>query len=124
LSIPSLNNEQLSAKQDSDKDSEKDDNTKEKGVIEVVKRSETTIDDELEYLQKIKKVEPLIKAQEKKFSLESMITFKPNVNYELNEQIKDKSFSDLLTEILSDLQAHVESQMTVINTKQVDNNNK
>ncbi|KAG0757476.1 hypothetical protein G6F57_003144 [Rhizopus arrhizus] len=118
LSIPSLNNEQLSAKQDSDKDSEKDDNTKEEGVIEVVKRSETTIDDELEYLQKIKKVEPLIKAQEKKFSLESMITFKPNVNYELNEQIKDKSFSDLLTEILSDLQAHVESQMTVINTKQ------
>lgn len=60
-------------------------------MIEVVKRSETTIDDELEYLQKIKKVEPLIKAQEKKFSLESMITFKPNVNYELNEQIKDKS---------------------------------
>jgi hypothetical protein len=60
-------------------------------VIEVVKRSETTIDDELEYLQKIKKVEPLIKAQEKKFSLESMITLKPNVKYELNEQIKDKS---------------------------------
>ncbi|CAO3701490.1 unnamed protein product [Rhizopus stolonifer] len=46
------------------------------------------------------------------------MTFKSSMKYEINKQVKNQNFSDFLTEILFDLQGHIEPQMMSVNMEQ------
>lgn len=106
------------------------------GVIEVVHRLEEAEDSDLKRLKEIGKVEPLVKIQEKGFTLESVLSLKSSGKLVTNKHIgKCKSFyikymylylnfifidsADSLADTLFDIQDHIATQMSQVNSDQV-----
>ncbi|PHZ11614.1 uncharacterized protein RHIMIDRAFT_255624 [Rhizopus microsporus ATCC 52813] len=89
----------------------------EDGVIEVVHRLEEAEDSDLKRLKEIGKVEPLVKVQEKGFTLESVISLKSSGKLLTNKHI-GKYSADNLADTLFDIQDHIASQMSRVNSDQ------
>ncbi|CAO3658366.1 hypothetical protein G6F70_002657 [Rhizopus microsporus] len=89
----------------------------EDGVIEVVHRLEEAEDSDLKRLKEIGKVEPLVKIQEKGFTLESVLSLKSSGKLVTNKHI-GKYSADSLADTLFDIQDHIAAQMSQVNSDQ------